>query len=37
MKEVQMRVLAERANDFWGSIDLHQTAVEKTLKVPLIN
>lgn len=32
-----MRVLAERANDFSGSADLHQTAVEKALKVPLIN
>jgi hypothetical protein len=37
MKEVQMRVLAERANDFSGSVDLHQAVVEKTLKVPLIN
>jgi hypothetical protein len=32
-----MRVLAERANDFSGSADLHQTAVEKALKVPLVN
>jgi hypothetical protein len=37
MKEVQMRVLAERANNFSGSTDLYQTVVEKALKVPLIN
>ena len=37
MKEVQVRVLAERANDFSGSTDLHQTAVEKALKVSPAN
>jgi hypothetical protein len=33
MKEVQMRVLAERANDFSGSTDLHQTVVVKESQV----
>ena len=37
IKEVQIRVLAERANNFSGSTDLHQTAIEKVLKVPLLN
>ena len=32
-----MRVLAERANDFSSSTDLHQTAIEKALKVSLVN
>jgi hypothetical protein len=32
IREVQMRVLAERANDFSGSTDLHQTAVEPGLQ-----
>jgi hypothetical protein len=33
MKEVQMRVLAERADDFSGKTDLHQTVMWKALKV----
>jgi hypothetical protein len=33
MKEVQMRVLAERADDFSGSTDLHQEVIRKALKV----
>ena len=37
MKEVQMRVLAERADDFSGSTDLHQTIVKKALKVSPFN
>ncbi|PQE22102.1 Proto-oncogene tyrosine- kinase ROS protein [Rutstroemia sp. NJR-2017a BVV2] len=32
MKEVQMRVFAERANDFSGGTDLHQDAVKRALK-----
>jgi hypothetical protein len=37
MKEVQMRVLAERANDLSGSTDLHQKVVKKALKGSSIN
>jgi hypothetical protein len=37
MKEVQMRVLAERANDLSGSTDLHQKIVKKALKSSSIN
>ena len=37
IKEVQMRVLAERANDLSGSTDLHQTAVRKAAKCSPIN
>ena len=37
MKKVQMRVLTERANDFSGSTNWHQTAVEKALKVSPVN
>jgi hypothetical protein len=33
IKEVQMRVLAERADDFSGSTDLHQELIWKALKV----
>jgi hypothetical protein len=33
IKEVQMRVLAERANDFSGSTDRHQTVVRKASNV----
>ncbi|KAF8850019.1 hypothetical protein BDZ45DRAFT_680080 [Acephala macrosclerotiorum] len=33
MKEVQMRVLAERASDFSGSTDWHQTVVRKESQV----
>lgn len=32
MKEVQMRVLAERTNDFSGITDLHEQVVKKALK-----
>ncbi|KIM93102.1 hypothetical protein OIDMADRAFT_149819 [Oidiodendron maius Zn] len=35
MKEVQMRVLAERADDFSGGIDLRQEVVLKALNVSL--
>ena len=37
MKEVQMRVLAERANDLSGSTDLHQKVVKKALKSFSVN
>jgi len=37
IKEVQMRVLAERANDLSGSTDLHQKAVKKAVKCSEIN
>lgn len=37
MKEVQMRVLAERANDFSGRTDLHQEVVKKALKDSTVN
>jgi hypothetical protein len=37
MKEVQMRVVAERANDLSGSTDLHQKVVKKALKSSSIN
>ena len=33
VKEAQMRVLAERANDFSGSTDLYQTVVRKASNV----
>jgi hypothetical protein len=33
MKEVQMRVLAERADDFSGGTDLHQVVMRKALNV----
>jgi hypothetical protein len=37
LKEVQMRVLAERANDLSGSTDLHQKVIKKALKSSLVN
>jgi len=37
MKEVQMRVLAERANDFSGSTDLHQIVIVKESQVSKVS
>jgi hypothetical protein len=37
VKEVQMRVLAERANNWSGSTDLHQKVVRKALKGSSVN
>lgn len=37
IKEVQMRVLAERANDFSGRINLHQEVIKKALKGSVVN
>jgi hypothetical protein len=37
IKEVQMRALAERANDLSGSTDLHQKVIKKALKSFSVN
>ena len=37
IKEVQIRVLAERANDLSGSIDLYEKVIKKALKGSSVN